>query len=95
MAQGGECRKSAVQQRIEEKLQASFSPSRLTLIDKSCGCGAAFDCVVVSNSFQGQDPLSRHRAVNKAIAEEIASIHAFSLKCYTPEEAPEEPSANS
>jgi len=36
--------------------------------------------------FAGQNSLKRHRAVNAALRDEIAAIHAWSAKCQTPEE---------
>lgn len=71
---------------IEEILKAAFSPVHLSLIDKSCGCGEAFDCLLVSFSFEAQTQLQRHRAVNKALGDKLSAIHAFSLQCLTPQE---------
>lgn len=43
--------------------------------------------VVVSSAFAGQPPLERHRAVNTALASELASsIHALSIVAKTPEQ---------
>lgn len=50
------------------------------------GCGQAFTCLVVSPQFQGLNSLKRHRLVNAAMKEEIATIHAWTAKCQTPEE---------
>lgn len=52
--------------------------------DVSGGCGQAFDVIIVSAAFQGLTTLKRHRLVNDALKEEIASMHAFSQKTYTP-----------
>ena len=57
--------------------------------DQSGGCGAAFEISkVVSLAFAASKaPLARHRLVNSALKEELASIHALSIKrCLTPEE---------
>ncbi|CBZ53287.1 putative BolA-like domain containing protein [Neospora caninum Liverpool] len=78
---------SGVQQAVvEAKLQQALSPALLKLEDKSCGCGAAFDCVIVSEAFDGKKLLQRHRMVNEALKDELPSIHAFSIQCHTPEE---------
>lgn len=50
------------------------------------GCGQAFTSLIVSPKFQGLNSLKRHRLVNAALKEEIASIHAWTAKCQTPEE---------
>lgn len=42
--------------------------------------------VIVSPEFAGKNSLKRHRLVNSALKEEIAAIHAWTPKCYTPEE---------
>ena len=51
----------------------------------SSGCGAKFECLVVSAKFDGMPLLERQRAVNDIIKEEMEKIHAFSMKCWTPE----------
>lgn len=50
------------------------------------GCGQAFTSLIVSQQFQGLNSLKRHRLVNAALKEEIATIHAWTAKCQTPEE---------
>ncbi|KAI1260300.1 bola domain-containing protein [Xylariaceae sp. FL1019] len=54
--------------------------------DTSGGCGQSFTTLIVSPTFQGLTSLKRHRAVNSALKDEIATIHAWSAKCQTPEE---------
>lgn len=41
---------------------------------------------MVSSEFEKKTALARHRLVNSALKEEIASIHAWTAKCYTPEQ---------
>ncbi|CUM55205.1 uncharacterized protein AC631_00977 [Debaryomyces fabryi] len=67
---------------IQEKLQASL----VQVEDMSGGCGQAFAVIIVSSNFEGKNKLMRHRLVNNALKEEIASIHAFTQKAFTPEE---------
>lgn len=50
------------------------------------GCGQAFSTLIVSPEFAGKNSLKRHRAVNSALKQEIAAIHAWTAKCQTPEE---------
>ena len=61
------------------------------VVDQSGGCGSAFEITkVVSSSFEAKAPLARHRLVNAALREELASLHALSIKrCLTPQEEDE------
>ncbi|CAO1628873.1 unnamed protein product [Parajaminaea phylloscopi] len=56
----------------------------LIVSDVSGGCGQAFDVVIVSPVFQGLPTLKRHRLVNDRLKDQIAQLHAFSQKTYTP-----------
>lgn len=67
---------------IQERLEASL----VQVEDMSGGCGQAFAVVIVSPLFKGKNKLMRHRLVNNALKEEIAVIHAFTQKGFTPEE---------
>ena len=80
---------------IKEKLEQSFNPSQLEVIDEShkhahhrgahehaADGGSAeshFHVVIVSEKFEGMSVLAKHRAVKDALKDEIAQIHAFSL----------------
>lgn len=52
----------------------------------SGGCGQMFEAIIVSPQFAKKTTLARHRLVNKELKEEIAAIHAWTPKCFTPEE---------
>jgi len=56
------------------------------LIDCIGGCGQAFSAIIVSRQFDKKTTLARHRLVNSALKTEIAAIHAWTPKCYTPEQ---------
>jgi len=71
---------------LEERLKGALAPTYVKIIDVSDGCGAKFDCLVVSKSFDGVALLQRHRMVNSALAEEMKSIHAMTLKTLTPDQ---------
>jgi stress-induced morphogen len=47
------------------------------------GCGAKFEVVIVSPSFEGKPLLARHRAVQGAMTGKV-EYHALSIKAYTP-----------
>ncbi|KAI8631864.1 bola domain-containing protein [Xylariaceae sp. FL1651] len=67
---------------LTERLKAVH----VEVTDMSGGCGQSFTTLIVSPLFAGQNSLKRHRAVNAALRDEIAAIHAWSAKCQTPEE---------
>ena len=51
------------------------------------GDGHHFDAVIVSEDFSGQNTLTRHRMVYDVLGDKMQStIHALSLKTYTPNE---------
>ena len=41
---------------------------------------------IVSAAFAKKGTLARHRLVNAALKEQIKAIHAWTPKCFTPEE---------
>ena len=45
-----------------------------------------FEATIVSPQFTKKTTLARHRLVNTTLKDEIAAIHAWSPKCFTPEE---------
>ena len=81
---------------IKEKLEQSFIPTQLEVIDEShkhahhrgahehaAEGGSAeshFHVVIVSEKFDGMSVLAKHRAVKGAISEEIKQIHALSIE---------------
>ena len=50
------------------------------------GCGQAFQAIIVSPQFESKNMLARHRLVNSVLKAEIAAIHAWTPKCYTPQQ---------
>ncbi|MCJ1450679.1 hypothetical protein MMC28_001012 [Mycoblastus sanguinarius] len=67
---------------LTEKLEAKH----VAIEDISGGCGQAFQALIVSPQFSNKNSLARHRLVNSALKTEIAAIHAWTPKCFTPEE---------
>ncbi len=93
---------ASVESRIREKLQSTFSPRVLEVINESDrhaghasspGTGEShFRVYLVSEAFAGKSRVERHRLVNDALAEELAGpIHALSVTALTPEEAAKAP----
>ena len=82
-----------MQSQLERKLSESLRPMHLEVINESHmhnvpeGSESHFKVVVVSEAFESQPRVARHRMVNEAVAEELQSgIHAFSVNAMTPSE---------
>ena len=82
-----------IQSPIEEKLNASFAPSYLEVLNESDnhnvppGSESHFKVTIVSNEFESKMLIARHRMINKLLAEELAgAIHALSIHSFTPSE---------
>jgi BolA protein len=81
---------------IRERLTAALSPEQLDIIDESHlhaghpgarGGGGHFNVTIVSNAFEGENMLARHRMVYDALGDAMKSeIHALSIKAHTPKE---------
>ncbi|MCC4799955.1 transcriptional regulator BolA [Enterovibrio norvegicus] len=82
-----------VQQKIEQKLAAAFSPVFLDVINEShmhnvpAGSESHFKVTVVTQGFEGKRLLARHRSVNQVLADELKNdIHALAIHTYTESE---------
>ena len=62
----------------------ALSPIHLVVETSGDGCGEKVNVVVVSEKFEGLPLLKQHRLVNEALAEEMETIHALSIKTFTP-----------
>ncbi|KAK6438045.1 hypothetical protein LTR95_005755 [Oleoguttula sp. CCFEE 5521] len=71
---------------LSEALRDRLAAEHVDIQDLSGGCGQMFEAIIVSPQFAKKTTLARHRLVNGALKEEIAAIHAWTPKCYTPEE---------
>ncbi len=81
---------------IETTLRQALAPKHLSVEDESAqhvghagaaGGGGHFRVLIVSDSFRGQDPVTRHSAVYAALGTAMQSeIHALALRTLTPEE---------
>jgi len=78
---------------IEQKLLNNFSPLYLDVVNESHqhnvppGSESHFKVVIVTNDFEGERLIKRHRAINTILAEELAEkIHALALHTYTEQE---------
>ncbi|WP_075180473.1 transcriptional regulator BolA [Pantoea sp. 1.19] len=82
-----------IREHIESKLRTAFDPSHLEVHDESyrhnvpAGSESHFKVVLVSDKFQGQRFLQRHRMIYAELAQEMAgSVHALALHTYTRKE---------
>ncbi|KAL8804496.1 MAG: hypothetical protein Q9182_002503 [Xanthomendoza sp. 2 TL-2023] len=71
---------------LENTLKEKLGAEHVDIEDMSGGCGQAFNAMIVSQQFEKKNTLARHRLVNSALKAEIAAIHAWTPKCFTPEE---------
>ena len=82
-----------IKPQIETKLNHTFEPIHLDVINESYmhnvpdGSESHFKVVIVSAMFEGQRLITRHRAVNQCLANELAHhIHALAIHTYTESE---------
>ncbi|KAF2365666.1 BolA protein [Trinorchestia longiramus] len=82
-----------VAQKIRENLDRAFAPSHLEVINESHmhnvpkGSETHFKVVVISSAFHSLPLIKRHRLVNSALSNELASgVHALSILAKTPEQ---------
>lgn len=83
----------SVEQTIIQKINAEFSPILCNIENEShmhsSGRGAEshFKLTLVSDKFDGQRVVARHRAVYACLAEELENgVHALALHLYTQSE---------
>lgn len=83
----------SVQTTIEEKLTRAFSPDYLLVENEShmhnvpAGSEKHFKVQIVSDQFENEMLIKRHRAVNKVLEAELAGpVHALSIHAFTKEE---------
>ena len=70
---------------LEAKIKDSeLEPTHVEVKDTSNDCGGRFEAIIVAPSFEGVGLLERQQKVNEIIKAEVESIHAFSMKTWTP-----------
>jgi BolA protein len=82
-----------VQETITQKINDRLKPVYLDVRNESrmhnvpAGAESHFKVTVVSELFEGKQPLARHRLLNETLADELAGpVHALSLHTMTPGE---------
>ncbi|MBN3295012.1 BOLA1 protein, partial [Amia calva] len=88
-----------VESAIWAKLSRALEPSHLEVLNESHqhavppGSESHFRVLVVSGHFEGLSLLQRHRLVNEALREELASrVHALAIQAKTPGQCEGDPS---
>jgi len=81
----------SMQEQIETKLTEALAPEFLDVINEShMHSGPAteshFKVIAVSDSFEGEMLIARHRMINTALTDELQQIHALALHTMTPDE---------
>eukprot|EP00658_Telonema_sp_P-2_P083057 TRINITY_DN889_c0_g2_i5.p1 TRINITY_DN889_c0_g2~~TRINITY_DN889_c0_g2_i5.p1 ORF type:complete len:101 (-),score=37.85 TRINITY_DN889_c0_g2_i5:307-609(-) len=70
--------------RIRDLISEAVEEAEIVVEDVSGGCGAKFQLQVVSESFDGMNPLARQRQINTILKPVMPEIHAIQMKCMTP-----------
>ena len=83
----------SVQATIENKLANGINAMHLEVVNESNnhnvppGSESHFKVILVSNDFEGQSLVARHRTINKLLADELQhQIHALALHTFTESE---------
>ena len=83
----------SVQLEIERKLERQFTPVVLEVVNEShqhsvpANSETHFKVVLVSDRFDGQHRVARHREVYAALADQLdGPVHALALHTYSPRE---------
>lgn len=78
---------------IQERLSTILAPSHLEIENESPNHGLSADAekhfrvVIVSEFFDGQSRVDRHRRVHEILAQELKiHVHALSVQAWTPQE---------
>lgn len=64
----------------------AFSHFALSLNLHTGGCGAMYEIFVESEDFRGKRQVQQHRLVNKALGDEVKSMHGLRIFTAIPEE---------
>lgn len=79
--------------RIQDCLSTALTPMHLEVSDESHmhnvpeGAESHFKVLAVSETFNGQKLIDRHRCVNALVRDELASgLHALAIHAWTPQE---------
>jgi len=77
---------SAGEKKLADILKQSFSASQIAVKDISGGCGAMYEIFVESEDFRGKRQVQQHQLVNKALGDEVKSMHGLRIFTTVPGE---------
>lgn len=69
---------------IQQKLHDALSVKEVNVRDTSGGCGTMFEIKIVADEFEGKSIVQQHKAVTKALKEDISQWHGFTLLTSAP-----------
>ena len=69
---------------VATALKAGLDASRVEVQAEGSGCGQKLQILVVAKDFEGLTMIKQHRLVNTVAKDELAKVHAFHVKTYTP-----------
>ena len=69
---------------VATALKAGLDASRIEVQAEGSGCGQKLQILVVAKDFEGLTMIKQHRLVNTVAKDELAKVHAFNVKTYTP-----------
>ena len=69
---------------VATALKAGLDASRVEVTAEGSGCGQKLQILVVAKDFEGLTMIKQHRLVNTVAKDELAKVHAFNVKTYTP-----------
>ena len=80
-----------MQKHLHAQLTAVFNPTYLEILNESKNHSgnredSHFKIIVVSEKFEGQPLIKRHRSINELFKDELNEIHALAMHTYTPTE---------
>ena len=83
----------SIKENIETRLVSAFDLDHIEVVNESSfhnvpeNSETHFKVTLISSQFEGLRLIERHRAVNKALAEELnGPVHALAIHTYTSEE---------
>ncbi|XP_064394831.1 uncharacterized protein LOC135342081 isoform X2 [Halichondria panicea] len=68
------------EKKIADILTNELEPKFLKVRDISGGCGSMYEICIDSDLFKGKRILQQHQMVNKALGEEVKSLHGLTIK---------------
>mmetsp|Transcript_47537 Transcript_47537/g.88246 ORF Transcript_47537/g.88246 Transcript_47537/m.88246 type:complete len:90 (-) Transcript_47537:129-398(-) len=79
---------SDMAEKVRALCASHFDAEHCEVHDHSDGCGSKLEIVVASTAFEGVPSLQRHRKVQGLLKDEglMDSIHAVTIKAWTPEQ---------